>query len=176
MELWGWIQHAFIISIAAARLFSRGFVPIYMLSRKIWVLFLHIFANSGYWWMFDLGQSDRWKWYVSASLNMQFSYCRWDWHLFKCLSHLNFFLPADCLLISLVHFFLLRFVGCGFLFFFFFKWFGRAPYLWSGEENGNPLQYSCLENTMDGGAWQATVHGITKSQTRLSNQLFTREN
>ena len=85
MELWGWIQHAFIISIAAARLFSRGFVPIYMLSRKIWVLFLHIFANSGYWWMFDLGQSDRWKWYVSASLNMQFSYCRWDWHLFKCL-------------------------------------------------------------------------------------------
>ena len=46
----------------------------------------------------------------------------------------------------------------------------------NGEGNGNPLQYSCLENTMDGGAWQATVHGITKSQTRLSNQLFTREN
>ena len=49
---------------------------------------------------------------------MQFSYCRWDWHLCKCLSHLNFFLPADCLLISLVHFFLLRFVGLGVLFFF----------------------------------------------------------
>ena len=32
-----------------------------------------------------------------------------------------------------------------------------------GEGNGNPLQYSCLENPMDGGAWQATVHGVTKS-------------
>ena len=31
--------------------------------------------------------------------------------------------------------------------------------------NGNPLQYSCLENSMDGGAWWATVHGVTKSQT-----------
>ena len=38
----------------------------------------------------------------------------------------------------------------------------------SGEGNGNPLQYSCLENSMDGGAWQATVHGVTKSRTRLS--------
>ena len=38
-----------------------------------------------------------------------------------------------------------------------------------GEGNGNPLQYSCLENPMDGGAWQATVHGVTKSQTWLSN-------
>ena len=35
----------------------------------------------------------------------------------------------------------------------------------SGEGNGNPLQYSCLENPMDGGAWGATVHGVTKSQT-----------
>ena len=33
------------------------------------------------------------------------------------------------------------------------------------EGNGNPLQYSCLENSMDIGAWQATVHGVTKSQT-----------
>ena len=39
----------------------------------------------------------------------------------------------------------------------------------SGEGNGNPLQYSCLENSMDKGAWRATVHGITKSQTRLSD-------
>ena len=38
-----------------------------------------------------------------------------------------------------------------------------------GQQNGNPLQYSCLENSMDGGAWQATVHGAVKSQTRLSN-------
>ena len=36
-----------------------------------------------------------------------------------------------------------------------------------GEGNGYPLQYSCLENPMDRGAWRATVHGITKSQTRL---------
>ena len=37
----------------------------------------------------------------------------------------------------------------------------------SGEENGNPLQYSCLENPMDRGAWWATVHGVPKSQTGL---------
>ena len=34
-----------------------------------------------------------------------------------------------------------------------------------GEENGNPLQYSCLENSMDRGAWWATVHGVTESNT-----------
>ena len=39
--------------------------------------------------------------------------------------------------------------------------------------NGTPLQYSCLENPMDGGAWWATVHGVTKSWTRLSNFTFT---
>ena len=38
-----------------------------------------------------------------------------------------------------------------------------------GEGNGNPLQYSCLENPKDGGAWWATVHRVAKSQTRLSN-------
>ena len=36
-----------------------------------------------------------------------------------------------------------------------------------GEGHGNPLQYSCLENPMDRGAWQATIHGVAKSQTRL---------
>ena len=41
---------------------------------------------------------------------------------------------------------------------------GRCP----GEGNGNPLQYSRLENPMDRGAWRATVHGVAKSQTRLS--------
>ena len=45
---------------------------------------------------------------------------------------------------------------------------GRSP----GEGNGNPLQYSCLENPMDGGAWEATVHGVTKSRTRLSDFTF----
>ena len=39
----------------------------------------------------------------------------------------------------------------------------------SEEGNGNPLQYPCLENPMDGGAWQATVCGVTKSRTRLSD-------
>ena len=39
--------------------------------------------------------------------------------------------------------------------------------------NGTPLQYSCLENPMDGGAWQAAVHGVAKSRTRLSNFTFT---
>ena len=38
-----------------------------------------------------------------------------------------------------------------------------------GEGNGTPLQYSCLENPMDGVAWRATVHGVTRSQTRLSD-------
>ena len=39
----------------------------------------------------------------------------------------------------------------------------------NGEGNGNPLQYSCLENPMDRGAWWATVHGVAKNQTRLIN-------
>ena len=38
-----------------------------------------------------------------------------------------------------------------------------------GVGNSNPLQYSCLENPMDRGAWRAIVHGVTKSRTRLSN-------
>ena len=42
-----------------------------------------------------------------------------------------------------------------------------------GEGNGTPLQYSCLENPMDGGAGWAAVHGVAKSQTRLSNFTFT---
>ena len=42
---------------------------------------------------------------------------------------------------------------------------GRSP----GEENGYPLQYSCLENSMERGAWEAIVHGVAKSQTELSN-------
>ena len=42
---------------------------------------------------------------------------------------------------------------------------GRSP----EEGNGYPLQYSCLENPMDRGAWQATVHGVTKNRTQPSN-------
>ena len=46
---------------------------------------------------------------------------------------------------------------------------GRFP----GEGNGNPLQYSCLENPLDRGAWRAIVHGVPKSQTRLSTEHST---
>ena len=42
---------------------------------------------------------------------------------------------------------------------------GKSP----GEGHGSPLQYSCLENPMDGGAWWATVHGVAKIRTQLSN-------
>ena len=42
-----------------------------------------------------------------------------------------------------------------------------VPTIFIAEGNGNPLQYSCLENPMDGRAWWATVHGVTKSQTQL---------
>ena len=44
----------------------------------------------------------------------------------------------------------------------------RSP----GERNGNPLQYSCLDNPMDGGAWWATVNGVPKGRTRLSDLTF----
>ena len=47
---------------------------------------------------------------------------------------------------------------------------GKSP----GEGNGYPLQDSCLENPMDTGGWWAMVHGVTKSQTRLSDTLFTK--
>ena len=43
----------------------------------------------------------------------------------------------------------------------------------SGEGNGNPLQYSCLENLMDRGAWCVTVHGVAKSRTQLNGFTFT---
>ena len=43
----------------------------------------------------------------------------------------------------------------------------------NGEGSGTLLQYSCLENPMDGGAWWATVHGFAKSQTRLCDFTFT---
>ena len=53
----------------------------------------------------------------------------------------------------------------------FFFW---GPLLGAcGEGNGTPLQYSCLENPMDGGAWKAAVHGVAEGRTRLSNFVFT---
>ena len=52
---------------------------------------------------------------------------------------------------------------------------GSIPVLerFPGGGNGKPLQYSCLENSMHRGVWQATVHGVTQSRTQLSNNTFT---
>ena len=44
--------------------------------------------------------------------------------------------------------------------------------IYLGEGNGTPLQYSCLENSMDGGAWKAAVHGVAEGRTRLSDFTF----
>ena len=49
------------------------------------------------------------------------------------------------------------------------EWCWASFYVFVGEGNGYPLQYSCLENPIDEGAWQATVHGVTKSWTWLSD-------
>ena len=46
------------------------------------------------------------------------------------------------------------------------------PLQQNGEGNGNPLQYSCLENPMDRGAWWATVHRVAKSRTGLSDYIY----
>ena len=58
-----------------------------------------------------------------------------------------------------------------------YSWWFQMWYLilevgFSGEGNGTPLQYSCLENPMDGGAWWAAVHGVAKSRTQLSDFTF----
>ena len=50
-------------------------------------------------------------------------------------------------------------------------WFSEG--IVHGEGNGTPLQYSCLENPIDGGTWQASVHGLSKSQIRLRDSTFT---
>ena len=49
----------------------------------------------------------------------------------------------------------------------------RSLYILTGEGNGTPLQYSCLENPVDRGAWWAAVHGVARSRTRLSDFTFT---
>ena len=51
--------------------------------------------------------------------------------------------------------------------------FNTLSRLVMGEGNGTPLQYCCLENPMDGGAWWTAVHGVAKSQTQLSDFTFT---
>ena len=58
-----------------------------------------------------------------------------------------------------------------------FYWYGVSHLLlvmvYNGEGNGTPLQYSCLENPMDRGAWWAAVHGVAEGRTRLSDFTFT---
>ena len=54
-----------------------------------------------------------------------------------------------------------------------FKLIKKIVSLLFGEGNGTPLQYSCLENPMDGGTWWAAVHGVAKIRTRLSDFTFT---
>ena len=56
--------------------------------------------------------------------------------------------------------------------FIFLFWFGHTQCHW-GRRQWQPIQYSRLENPMDGGAWWAAVHGVTKSRTRLSDFTFT---
>ena len=85
--------------------------------------------------------------------------------------------------VKIFYFFLLQFWSytflrvCPFLPSYPFYWHivPESSLLWSfvGEGNGTPLQYSCLENPMDGGAWRAAVHGVAKSRTRLSGFTFT---
>ena len=73
-------------------------------------------------------------------------------HRYCCFAHKN--THPLCLLIHLWH-------------------FNDSSYGTIREGNGTPLQYSCLENPMDGGAWWAAVHGVAKSQTRLRDFTFT---
>ena len=79
--------------------------------------------------------------------------------LLMSVANLLYFLPSLCLVgIILKGVFILTFL---------FK------FIWLCLGNGTPLQYSCLENPMDGGAWWAAVHGVAKSRTRLSDFSFT---
>ena len=57
--------------------------------------------------------------------------------------------------------------------FLFLNQFLLESSFFTGEGNGTPLQYSCLENPMDGGAWWAAVHGVAEGRTQLSNFTFT---
>ena len=69
-----------------------------------------------------------------------------------------------------VMYILLLFVNCSLLIFLFSKAHSKLK---CREGNGTPLQYSCLENPMDGGAWWAAAHGVSRSRTRLSDVTFT---
>ena len=89
----------------------------------------------------------------------------------KSLAHLLFILFFLCMFLStkrIEH--LLYFISFGCILFFNFN---KNIALIFREGNGNPLQYSCLENPMDGGAWKVAVCGVARSRTRLSDFTFT---
>ena len=80
----------------------------------------------------------------------------WLWRIKAIPGHLYFFKNSKIILIYIL------FTG-------FYRWLQA----FLGEGNGTPLQYSCLENPMDGGAWWAAVHGVAKSRTQLSDFTLT---
>ena len=88
--------------------------------------------------------------------------------LTRGLGHLHLIVQL-LICLDLSYFKILLFSFCSFCFSHLYFPFSAL----FGEGNGTPLQYCCLENPMDGGAWQAEVHGVAKSQTRLSDFTFT---
>ena len=164
-------------------------------SANKWVFFVCFFLRHQNWWRRQLKN-------ISDKLHIKFSFwnflsllifslcylitgtnSKFPWAIIKSYS-LMFFLPAssswytwailrsghpNLWIFSLKD--LISFLFCTLLAIKIFFWYCLTFYF--GEGNGTPLQYSCLENPMDGGAWWAAVHGVAKSQTRLSNFTFT---
>ena len=133
-------------------LISAGQFP---LARKL----TGIFTGITFCPQINLGITDFVTQYMSLPNheNGKYLYLFWSsgFH-FTSLTHilLNIYINTSCFLHD-----------CNVIFHIFFN----CLCLVSGEGNGNPLQCSCLENSMDGGAWWAVVHGVAKSWTRLSN-------
>ena len=98
---------------------------------------------------------------ILAHVNSQFSQHHY-WKVFSSLS----------ILASHVKYYLSNMLGCTSGLKILSHWFVCLYTSTIGEGNGNPLQYSCLENPMDGGAWWAAVHGVAKGRTRLSDFTF----
>ena len=106
-------------------------------------------------------------------LVLSYMSCCIFWKLILCqLFHLLLFSPILRVSFHLAYSFLccakaFKFNQVPFVYFDFYFHYSRRWVIREG--NGTPLQYPCLENPMDGGAWWAAVHGVAKSQTRLSD-------